>query len=315
MDHHNVSLRFNILLVLLLLITLFSLRGLSGDISRVQARLPHDSSHELLNMTHRLQSLEALLVDMQTQSRWVAAVDVHPVPEESSPGSIALDVDWSFRELETDALVSLLYRQGANEDWTDVPAQPTGTGSYRARMTIQGAGEVQYRISAVSALERSSDIYNVPGHLYRAPDVQVISSAGHGMGISQGPSAFTFHLAPIQQARYPFHKIRSAHADLYVNGTIERSVVLKTWGDTYSAPPGDDISEHSPIHWESELYQEIKNGYGIDPQSSVWVMHLENVPTDLDPDPVATIRIVYEDLSVRTYLLHFEGSYLEPMDS
>ena len=144
-----------------LMLNLYSIYRLNEVESRVQYI---GSIHSVSRDIDRLYSM---INQVFKENKWVVEQEYKPNTEKSSPQEIHLDIEWTFKEVEVDAFVSLLYRAKDEAEWKEVAAQNKGLGTFAAPVILSPKERYEYQVIARGSTLRTGDIHQIPEEFYR----------------------------------------------------------------------------------------------------------------------------------------------------
>jgi len=140
------------------------------NIGRLTSEIPQETSRHLSDSLRTLESrIDGIYRDIQEkkeEKKWVQATNFIPDRYSSCPEELHLDLEWSLREVEKEARVSLLYRPEEG-DWTRVEADNLEGNNYRASLVLSSQELYQYQLLAEGESARASEIERVPAEYYR----------------------------------------------------------------------------------------------------------------------------------------------------
>lgn len=157
------------LLVGSLLLNFSSFRAvnqLKRDINQ-QVNHGHNSSVRLGNLENSIYALNFKFEEMKQDSRWIIKEEFIPNKETSSVDEINLELEWSFREIERDAKVYLLYSVQNSGEWKKVEAQKSAGSAYRAPLNLSPKEKYTYKIASEGNAIRSGEVKEIPEKYYR----------------------------------------------------------------------------------------------------------------------------------------------------
>lgn len=164
-----------------------------GNLRTAQQQLHGDVNRQLTQMQSRVGRTESLVGDLGRANEWV----LNPQLKVESGGSCTtagVALDWSFRDLEPETVVDLLFRRAGEAQWLSAQTTSTGPLSYRAVFDVQGTVmsqpviEVQKDLpsSGASTSARVEETVKVPGsHQY---EYRVVAKSGTGERSSESKS-------------------------------------------------------------------------------------------------------------------------------
>lgn len=184
-------------LVAVLVLQVYTL-GQVRELQRIRGQVGSLQS-QISQVGHRVDSLDNHLTMMARANEWV----VNPRTQvESAPGcgEVRVTVDWTLKEVDSGAQVSLLYRSTAEQEWREAEAVPTGEGGFRAGFSVQGTVSAAPSIQ-VEGPRRQGSAVRVeetamkprPGYEYRIVSKsgeRTRSSEPRSMDVNQAFSAF-----------------------------------------------------------------------------------------------------------------------------
>jgi len=144
-----------------LLINVYSIYRLNDVDSKVQ------SVGSVYSIGSDISRLYTMIYQIVEENKWVVNQEFKPNAGASSPQEIHLDIEWTFKEIEEDANVFLLYRAESETEWTEVPAQNKGMGTFAAPTILSPKEKYEYQAIAKGSTLRTGEIDQIPGEFYR----------------------------------------------------------------------------------------------------------------------------------------------------
>ncbi len=127
--------------------------------------------------------LRSLVVDLhhnvnsiKEESKLITSVDFKPNTTISSPKSIHLDVEWTYREVEQGAIIVLQYREKGSAAWQRVEASQISETSFSAPVVLDPIKDYEYQLVANGKMIRAEGISAIPGYYYQAAPLELIGS-------------------------------------------------------------------------------------------------------------------------------------------
>jgi hypothetical protein len=216
-ENKNYSKIIIFLLVISLIFNYYSFSRIGHLQDQVQ-NIENSFRWDIENTRSQIYHLTSQLAEQKEAEKWIIKEEFIPNYAYSNQDEIHLDLQWTFREVETDAIVTLFYRQKNHTDWNEVKAKnPAGT-TYLAPIILTTTNDYEYQIIAEKSTIKTGEIKEVPARMYKPMPVVPI-----GSGYSEDGSGRIFHyssnIAYIEPPLFEFFKMKHAFMEVY-NGEI-----------------------------------------------------------------------------------------------
>ena len=127
--------------------------------------------------------LRSLVVDLhhninsiKEASKLITSVEFKPNNNSSSPKSIHLDVEWTYRELEQGAIIVLQYREKGAAAWQKVEANQISETSFYAPLLLDPTKEYEYLLVSKGNMIRTEGISTIPSSYYQPAPIELFGS-------------------------------------------------------------------------------------------------------------------------------------------
>ncbi|MCC5910185.1 MAG: hypothetical protein JJT76_07095 [Clostridiaceae bacterium] len=200
------------LLAISLVLNLYSILRL-GKIENMLSYSNHD--HRMMEMfKNDIHGLYRKIDEIKQESKWIASKEFKPNEGASSPEEIHLELDVSFKELEEDAKVLLLYRAIAEgEGWTELSANKVGRNLFTAPLILSPEEEYEYQLVAEGSTVKVEEINRIPVAYYR-PTPLTISGAG-GSHSNNRWHQFQVSFSQNTPVLFNFYRVKDVKARIY----------------------------------------------------------------------------------------------------
>ncbi|MDE5413313.1 hypothetical protein [Alkalihalobacterium chitinilyticum] len=215
-------------------------------------------------MMSEVSSIQQQLYEWRESEKWVSDIHFLPDVEASTLGNIHLDVQWTFKELESDADVVFSYKKDEEAEWREVVASLMSGTTYEAAIQIDPEFGYLYKIDSVGSLNRGTGTEYLP--------VDLFQSRGLTISYSTLTSGKTTHFEAIIEQRdvwFDFYKVEKAKAYVHLNDGSQK-VVDFTYG-IYDDGIYDDEMQHEldgeevwavQVEMENMVFIEVEVTYG-----------------------------------------------------
>lgn len=176
-------------LTLLLIIALIfggynslQLRNLRQELKDSTNRNSQQISSTESSLRSAIWSINNSLAQVREDERWVYPASYAANEAASTAEKVAMEISWSFRELQRGAQVYLLYRpdtQHTSTEWTRVNATAQEGAAYTATVALSPLMEYEYHIVVEGDYFRSTKPVNIPGTLYQLTPLRISSWGGN----------------------------------------------------------------------------------------------------------------------------------------
>lgn len=196
------------LVAISLVFHLYSIVKMNGLTQHVHSLNQQYASLEQ-SLDYRFSYLERELYELRQGERWLVDIHFQANQQKSVPGDIWIDAQWTFKELETDADVTFLFRKEQEDVWKEVDAQFVSGTTYEAPLQLDPESQYMYRIASTGTLNRGTEEEYLPAHLYQPSPPNI--STSHSSG---GPNNEVFFEATLHQYEvlFDFYQIKEATA-------------------------------------------------------------------------------------------------------
>ncbi|WP_188207854.1 hypothetical protein [Alkalibacillus aidingensis] len=207
-----------------IILNLFLFFQLNQKVEEEVQMTSQNYSHQLNNINTNVSNLDHRINQIKEENEWIASREYHP-NENSTPDRQIIDLEWSFRELEEDVDVNLLYRSHEERDWEVVEATQIEGLNYRAPIEVSTHDRFEYQIVSDGTVSRSSEVQHVPEHLFR-PSPLVSWSTASGSGRS-GSNFYEGFFRQSGEVVFPFHRVEEAVATVYYDDETTEDIPLE----------------------------------------------------------------------------------------
>ena len=153
-----------------------------GSINRQMESFTIINRNSMNRILSEITDLHTGIYNMQEENKWVLTNIIKPNTEKSSIDDMYVDLEFSVREIEKTALVSVLYKADVHNKWTEVPAINLGGNSFKAQMQLENEKSYQYQIVSNGSMNKSSDVYPISKSITSPSPLVLVKS-----GLSRGP--------------------------------------------------------------------------------------------------------------------------------
>lgn len=237
---------------------------------KVLEQLVEGQEIELRNLSTRMDQVAWQVNNVKEAEKWIADIFFEPNKEQSTPNDIVLDVQWEVRESENGATVTFLYRGTDDDEWEEVEAAVIDFNTFQASIHLDPKKDYEYQILSVGLLNKTSEVDNIPTHLYKPSPVLISSrysawsstASPHELGkLKRFEASFTQ-----EDVAFDFYKVKEVKAHYYIDEALQKTETLERTKnannvDEWSVVSGPEITlikleiiyENGDVQWE-EIY-------------------------------------------------------------
>ncbi|OIJ15674.1 hypothetical protein BKP35_01370 [Anaerobacillus arseniciselenatis] len=217
-----------VIIFLLLISLIFNFYSFSriGNLSTAVDRIHSDLQWENDRIAQQVNSLSRQLHDIQEQEKWIIKKEFLANEEKSSPEEIHVSLEWTFKEIETNAQVTLLFRENSTVDWKEIEASNTNGTNYIAHLVLSSDNDYEYQIVAKDSTIVTSNIKQIPQRIYKP--TQMVSN-GYGFGEDQygNLTDFEAYIDMLEPPLFEFFKMKEASLQAYVGENLIKETPFK----------------------------------------------------------------------------------------
>ncbi|MFV8828483.1 hypothetical protein [Alkalihalobacterium sp. APHAB7] len=216
----------NVIVVVVIASLLFNLYSIvkMNQLGKELEYLRESYSRTEWQMVNEVSGIQQQLYEWRESDKWIADIHFLPDIEATSHRAIYLDVQWTFKELESDADVVFSYKKDEEAEWREVVASLMSGTTYEAAIQIDPKFSYVYKIDSVGSLNRGTGTEYLP--------VDLFQSRGLTISYSTFMSGKTTHFEAIIEQRdvwFDFYKVEEAKAYVHLNDGSQK-VVDFTYG-------------------------------------------------------------------------------------
>jgi hypothetical protein len=173
-------------------------------------------------ISSEISTLTRKINEIKEENKWIMSKDFIPNTEASSPETIHLDLEWSFKEIEKGANVTVLYRNKSDSDWTKVQAVHLKENFFRAPFILSPKYEYEYQIVAEGTSIKTSEIAKIPTDIYRKEPLEPIS-----LSFSEDDKDIATITIGYKKKLFDFYKPQRAEAKIFKDSKLVSTVELE----------------------------------------------------------------------------------------
>lgn len=187
----------------------------------------------------KMRDLSRNIREIKDKNKWVVTKEFKPDQKASSPDEIHLNMEWTFREVEKDARVFLLYRAESEHNWTKVSAENIRGNTYRASLILSPKKKYKYQITAEGNTFKTEETAEIPLQYYQPIPLSLLGTGSSGKNgkITSFEATFSQRLPVL----FDFYKVKKAYAKMYKDDKLIRIVELKPVDDFPTDWSGEEI--------------------------------------------------------------------------
>lgn len=223
-----------VIIFLLIISLIFNFYSFSriGQLSTNLEHLQRISWWDIERIRDDVNTINHRLYEISEEERWIVKEQFIPDTEKSSPESIYLTLDWTFREVEKGADVSLLYRSNGDTDWTEVVAKHNGGTNFSAPLELVSNKNYEYQFTAENNMIKTSDVKQIPDHMYKP---MPIHTTGYGYGEDGSGNIIDFEadISFIEPPLFEFYEMKEAHLKAYKDNSLLEKTPFTPHSDYY----------------------------------------------------------------------------------
>ncbi|RXJ04139.1 hypothetical protein DS745_01780 [Anaerobacillus alkaliphilus] len=212
------------ILIGLIIISLFINYFSFSKIGQLQERLEYMENSIRWNTDSTRSSIYDLSHQLNEQkelAKWIINEEFVPNYEESTEEAIHLYMTWAFREIETNANVSLFYRQKNSDDWIEVEALHHSGTNYRVPIVLSPFYNYEYQIVAEKSIVKSGEITEIPPRMYK-PMPMMSNGYGYSSDHNGNMTDFSSNIAFSEPPLFDFYKMKHGFIEAYDGDTVIR---------------------------------------------------------------------------------------------
>ncbi|MGP4071539.1 hypothetical protein ACTWQB_03170 [Piscibacillus sp. B03] len=205
------------ILGLMILMNIFYFVRLENKISTQQEQIQMNFGQVLNQSTN---SIYREVDSIRESNKWISDVNYDINSDESDHDEVQMELDWSFNEVESDAEISLMYRE-RESDWIQVEAEHLEGNRYSATLKVTPLKEYEFQIISEGQVSRTSEIQPIPSDLYRP--AMLISHEHHS-----GDDFLIIGFEHEDQRNIPYFDIENITATYqYTDGSNEKKEIVR----------------------------------------------------------------------------------------
>lgn len=254
MDNKKLLIPSIALLILLNIITLFNQRSMRKNFEEKINNLSSQIGMVSGQLSNQTSSINQSLNTFREESKWIGSSGYKILGYDSASGLISVEINWSFRELSQNSNVYLAYGEGSNNpkdvvNWKNVKAKAIDSLNYKAEVSLSSDKLYRLRVQAEgSSGSKGEEIMNMD----MLGIIKTRFNIAPAMGYKMGPR-YENHVYLLNNfAGGDFLRIKSAKAEIYVEGKLENTVELHRAS-------------------EKDLSGDLHRSIDIGPNSEIWL--------------------------------------------
>ncbi|WP_138420923.1 hypothetical protein [Aquibacillus sediminis] len=162
-------------------------------------------------LRYEIDHLSQQIQEINEKNEWVSDREFKAVEERSTPEEIHLDLEWTFREVESDASITVAYREEGATEWEEVEANNASGSAYLASLVLSPMHTYEYKIMSEGDTIQSTETRRIPQELYQ-PIPLVTRGTGSGQDANGNMTHYSAELKQIEQPIFSFFNPKTVTA-------------------------------------------------------------------------------------------------------
>ncbi|MFD2637986.1 hypothetical protein [Piscibacillus salipiscarius] len=226
---------------LIILLNIFFFIRLELKLSESHNQIEQNVINSIRSVDSSVSSINHEIHNMKENSEWITDTQYDVNLEKSNASLVAVNINWSFKEIENKAKISVVYRE-RDKNWQKVTAEKSEGNNFVASIKAQPFKEYEYQILSEGDVNRTSNIQPLPPDLHTPAHLEIRDR-------HQGDNFTILGFDHIDERDLPFFKIKKITAIYqYVDGKKESKEITK--GDL---PSVIENQEHQTVN-DPNLY-------------------------------------------------------------